>query len=189
MTDSFWSPVLLSLQVAGCSTVLVVVLGTVLGRVFARRAFRGKTLLETLLLVPMVLPPTVIGFGLLMVLGNQGLGQFLHASHSILFTWYAAVIASTVVSFPLMYQAAKTGFEMIEEEYEDRSQNVRCQLLASILVYHVAARLAFVVIGDDSLFRQRAWRIWCHADGGGQYSRSHTDIATGYLQRGGDRTE
>lgn len=118
MGDAFWSPVLLSLQVASLSTVIVVILGTLLGRVLARRTFRGKTVLETLLLLPMVLPPTVIGFGLLMLLGNSGLGRFLAPGDSLLFTWYAAVIASVIVSFPLMYQAARTGFEMIEEELE-----------------------------------------------------------------------
>jgi len=119
MSESFWSPVILSLQVAGCSTMLVVVLGTLLGRVFARRSFRGKTILETVLLLPMVLPPTVVGFGLLMLLGRNGLGGVLPAEYNLLFTWYAAVIASTVVSFPLMYQAARSGFEMIEQEFEE----------------------------------------------------------------------
>lgn len=116
--DEFWSPVRLSLQVALWSTVFAGVLGLLVGRLLARRTFPGKSMVETLLLLPMVLPPTVVGFGLLMLLGKQGIGDLLPAGQTILFTWYAAVIASTVVSFPLMYQAAKSGFELIDPDLE-----------------------------------------------------------------------
>jgi molybdate transport system permease protein len=84
----------------------------------ARRHFHGKPLVETFFMLPMVLPPTVVGFGLLVLLGKQGLGRILPAGETLLFTWYAAVIASTIVSFPLMYQAAKAGFELIDPDLE-----------------------------------------------------------------------
>ena len=116
--DDFWSPIRLSLQVALWSTLLAGVLGVLAGRLMARRTFPGKSVAETVLLLPMVLPPTVVGFGLLMLLGKQGIGSWLPEGQTILFTWYAAVIASTVVSFPLMYQAAKAGFELIDPDLE-----------------------------------------------------------------------
>ncbi|ASS75896.1 molybdate ABC transporter permease subunit [Tumebacillus algifaecis] len=115
--ESFWSPVWLSLKVAGCATLITVILGTLIGKWMARREFHGKMVLESILLLPMVMPPTVVGFGLLVVLGRSGLGQ-IFPDNGILFSWYAAVIASSIVSFPLMYQAAKTGFEMIDKELE-----------------------------------------------------------------------
>ncbi|MFD2170850.1 molybdate ABC transporter permease subunit [Tumebacillus lipolyticus] len=118
MGDSFWSPVWLSLQVAGCSTLLTVLLGTLAGKWMARKQFRGKSMIESLLLLPMVMPPTVVGFGLLVLLGSSGIGRWMPDSGGLLFTWYAAVIAGAVVSFPLMYQAAKLGFELIDEEME-----------------------------------------------------------------------
>ncbi|KEO83211.1 molybdate ABC transporter permease subunit [Tumebacillus flagellatus] len=118
MPANIWSPIGLSLQVAAYATLIVVILGSLLGKFLARRTFPGKTLLETLFLLPMVMPPTVAGFGLLVILGNEGLGRFFPPGEGILFTQTAAVIASSVVSFPLMYQAAKVGFESIDPELE-----------------------------------------------------------------------
>ncbi|TCP52897.1 molybdate transport system permease protein [Tumebacillus sp. BK434] len=117
MDDSFWSPVWLSLKVAGWATLITVVFGTLAGKLMARRKFRGRTAVESLLLLPMVMPPTVVGFGLLVLLGKSGLGQ-IFPDGGILFTWHAAVTAGAVVAFPLMYQAAKTGFEMVDPELE-----------------------------------------------------------------------
>ncbi|PWK11595.1 molybdate ABC transporter permease subunit [Tumebacillus permanentifrigoris] len=117
-TSEFWSPIQLSLQVAAWSTLLVVVLGTLLGKLLARRRFRGRMLVETLFLLPMVMPPTVAGFGLLMLLGQEGVGRFFLPGEGMLFTKGAAVIASAVVSFPLMFQAAKVGFASIDPELE-----------------------------------------------------------------------
>jgi molybdate transport system permease protein len=118
MSDAFWTPALLSLKVAVCSTGLVVVFGVLFGRLMARRRFRGRSVAETLLMLPMVMPPTVVGFGLLLLLGRSGLSGWLPPGETLLFSWYAAVIASAVVSFPLMYQAAKTGFEMVDDDLE-----------------------------------------------------------------------
>lgn len=117
-TNEFWSPVHLSLEVAAWSTLIVVVLGSLLGKLLARRRFRGKMLLESLLLLPMVMPPTVAGFGLLVLLGQEGIGRFFPPGEGMLFTKGSAVIASAVVSFPLMYQAAKVGFESVDVELE-----------------------------------------------------------------------
>ncbi|MBL0388037.1 molybdate ABC transporter permease subunit [Tumebacillus sp. ITR2] len=113
-----WTPIKLSLQVAAYSTLLVVIFGTFFGKWMARRRFPGKMLLETLFLLPMVLPPTVAGFGLLILLGNEGLGRFFPPGEGILFTQGSAIIASSVVSFPLMFQSAKVGFESVELELE-----------------------------------------------------------------------
>ncbi|MGG3476678.1 molybdate ABC transporter permease subunit [Peribacillus frigoritolerans] len=125
MTGDFWSPVRLSIQVAGLAGILVFILGIFLARMTAKKQFRGRVLLETAFLLPLVLPPSVVGFLLIVIFGKNGLpGQFIERvfDQPLMFTWWAAVIASTVVAFPLMYQSAKTGFEGIDEEIENAAR-------------------------------------------------------------------
>ncbi|PRS40382.1 molybdate ABC transporter permease subunit [Bacillus sp. RJGP41] len=125
MTGDFWSPVRLSIQVAGLAGILVFILGIFLARMMAKKQFRGRVLLETAFLLPLVLPPSVVGFLLIVFFGKNGLpGQFIERvfDQPLMFTWWAAVIASTVVAFPLMYQSAKTGFEGIDEEIENAAR-------------------------------------------------------------------
>lgn len=125
MTEDFWSPVRLSIQIAGIAGILVFILGIMLARVMAKKQFKGKILLETVFLLPLVLPPSVVGFLLIVFFGKNGtLGQVIEKvfNQPIMFTWWAAVIASTVVAFPLMYQSAKTGFEGIDEEIENAAR-------------------------------------------------------------------
>ncbi|WP_285767732.1 molybdate ABC transporter permease subunit [Peribacillus sp. SI8-4] len=121
MTEGFWSPVQLSLQVAGLAGILVFFFGIGLARFMARKKFKGKVLVETVFLLPLVLPPSVVGFLLIVVFGKNGLpGKIIETifNKPLMFTWWAAVIASAVVAFPLMYQSAKTGFEGVDEEIE-----------------------------------------------------------------------
>ncbi|MDF9763032.1 MULTISPECIES: molybdate ABC transporter permease subunit [Peribacillus] len=125
MTGDFWSPVRLSIQVAGLAGILVFILGIILARMMAKKQFRGRVLLETAFLLPLVLPPSVVGFLLIVIFGKNGMpGQFIERvfDQPLMFTWWAAVIASTVVAFPLMYQSAKTGFEGIDEEIENAAR-------------------------------------------------------------------
>ncbi|MFD3260485.1 molybdate ABC transporter permease subunit [Paenibacillus lentus] len=124
--QEFWQPIRLSLQVALLSSVLVTIFGTAIARWVSARQFRGKTLLETVLMLPLVLPPTVVGFLLLVLLGRRsGAGQAIEwlFSSPIVFTWWAAVIASIVVSFPLVYQTMKSGFASIDRELEDAGRS------------------------------------------------------------------
>ncbi|MFJ7745520.1 molybdate ABC transporter permease subunit [Peribacillus sp. NPDC097295] len=125
MTAEFWSPVRLSIQIAGISGILVFILGILLARFMAKKRFKGRVVLETVFLLPLVLPPSVVGFLLIVCFGKNGtLGQIIEKvfNQPIMFTWWAAVIASTVVAFPLMYQSAKTGFEGIDEEIENAAR-------------------------------------------------------------------
>lgn len=121
MTTDFWSPVRLSIEIAIVSGILVIILGIIAGRFMARAKFRGKVLVETLFLLPLVLPPTVVGFFLIVLFGkNSVFGQLIEwiFNQSIMFTWWAAVLASAIVAFPLMYQSSKTGFEAIDIDIE-----------------------------------------------------------------------
>ncbi|GIN88211.1 putative molybdenum transport system permease protein YvgM [Heyndrickxia sporothermodurans] len=121
MTTDFWAPVKLSIEIALVSSIIVFILGVVLGKTMANKRFIGKSFIETIFLLPLVLPPTVIGFLLIIVFGrNSPVGQMIEwlFQQPIMFTWWAALIASTVVAFPLMYQSAKTGFEAIDVDIE-----------------------------------------------------------------------
>ena len=114
-------PLRLSLQVAICATVLTLLVGLPISYLLARRRFRGRNIVSLLLTLPMVLPPTVTGYFLLLLMGNKGLlGKAFMAvtGHNLglVFTWYAAVIASFVVSFPLLLITVRAAMEDVDQE-------------------------------------------------------------------------
>ena len=127
MVREFWEPVQLSISIAIAAWMIVSITGTLLGNFFVKKSFKGKTLMETILMLPLILPPSVIGFLLIMLFGNQGfVGQFINKlfGQSIMFTWYAAVIAAVIVSFPLMFQTAKAGFQGVNHTLEDAARDL-----------------------------------------------------------------
>lgn len=120
-------PILLSLRVATLSTILAGLLGIGLSWLLTRRHFPGRTLLESVLVLPLVLPPTVAGFYLLLLLGHSGpFGKALEAvGLEIVFTWRAAVIAATVASLPLVVKAVQAAFETIDPHIEAAAHTLR----------------------------------------------------------------
>ncbi len=117
-----YTPLFLSLKIAGIATVIVLIAGVFLARLFARSNFSGKRVLESVLLLPLVLPPTVVGFGLLYIFGRYGpIGSLLLRlfDFQVVFTWFDAVIAATGVSFPLMYQSALAAFQHYDRNIEN----------------------------------------------------------------------
>jgi len=125
MAVDFWAPVQLSIEIASVSTIFVIVFGLIFGKLMARRRFKGKVLMDTILLLPLVLPPTVVGFLLIISFGrNSPVGQLMEwfFKQPVMFTWWAAVIASTVVAFPLMYQSSRTGFEAVDTDIENAAR-------------------------------------------------------------------
>ncbi|WP_188455421.1 molybdate ABC transporter permease subunit [Virgibacillus oceani] len=117
-----YTPLLLSLKIAGIATCIVLVFGTLFARLLARNQFPGKRIIESILMLPLVLPPTVVGFGLLYLFGNNGpIGSILMQAFDfqIVFTWIGAVIAATVVAFPLMYQSASAAFQNYDRNIEN----------------------------------------------------------------------
>jgi len=112
-----WPALKLSLSVALMATGLVVLSGTAFGWLLARGRFRGRELLDSVLVLPLVPPPTVTGYYLIVLLGRRGfLGGPLHqiTGISIPFSWIACVIAAAVVAHPLMVRAARSAFESID---------------------------------------------------------------------------
>ncbi|MGB3788750.1 MAG: molybdate ABC transporter permease subunit [Phormidesmis sp.] len=107
-------PLLISLKVTLVATVITFVLGVPTAYGMANYRGQARNLIEGLLLLPLVLPPTVVGFGLLWLLGDRG--PFASLNLNIVFTWWAAVITAVVVAFPLMYRSSRAAFGQIDAE-------------------------------------------------------------------------
>lgn len=125
MAEAVTVTLLLSLKVAGLATLLNIILGTATGFVLARRRFVGRNVLDTVLTLPMVMPPTVLGYYLLVLLGrNSALGGWLKDMFGInlIFTWQGAVIAATVVTFPLVFKPARAAFEAVNPQLEQAAR-------------------------------------------------------------------
>lgn len=123
--DAAWIALALSLKVAGCATALNLVLGTAAGFALARLRFPGRELVDALLTLPLVLPPTVLGYYLLVLLGKRGwLGGWLyqHFGIQLIFTWQGAVLAASLVAFPLVLKSARAAFEGVEPQLEQAAR-------------------------------------------------------------------
>lgn len=121
LTDAEWQVLTLSAQVGICATLVCLLPGIFFGWLLARNDFFAKPALEAALFMPMVLPPTVPGYLLLVTFGSQGVaGQWLktHFDIELAFNWKGAVLASAVIAFPLMVQAAKLSVQMIDRRLE-----------------------------------------------------------------------
>lgn len=122
-----WQPIYLSLEIATASLVWAFVTGTACALFMTRCRFPGQAAVEAFFTLPLVLPPVVTGFLLLLLIGRNGpvgrLWETLFHSQ-IIFTPYAAMLAGTVVAFPLMYQSAKAAFQSIDSHLEDAARTL-----------------------------------------------------------------
>ena len=111
------TPLWISLKTAFTATIITFFLGIGAAKWMVSYQGKGKGLIDGLFILPLVLPPTVVGFFLLLLLGKNGpIGQLLLKFGTIIiFSWPATVIAATVVAFPMMYRTARGGFEQIDE--------------------------------------------------------------------------
>lgn len=121
LAEPAWTALGLSLKVACWATLIDLVLGVGFGYLLARKRFPGRELLDAVLTLPMVMPPTVLGYYLLVLIGRHGpLGAWLqqHFGIQLIFTWQAAVIAAAVVAFPLVLKGARAAFEAVDTQLE-----------------------------------------------------------------------
>jgi molybdate transport system permease protein len=118
--DHAWIPLLLSLKVAGWATAIDVVLGVAVAFGLSRWRSSARELVDSLLTLPLVMPPTVLGYYLLVLLGRRDvIGAWLDKFDiQLVFTWQGAVIASAVVAFPLVLKSARTAFEAVDPQFE-----------------------------------------------------------------------
>jgi molybdate transport system permease protein len=126
MTETFVSPLWISVRTVLTATVITFFLGIAIARWMARYQGKFKTLIDGLLILPLVLPPTVVGYGLLLLFGKHGpLGEFLSFFNTtVVFSWPATVIAATVMAFPLMYMTARGAFEQVDPRIEDAARTL-----------------------------------------------------------------
>lgn len=117
MDSATWFSLRLSLQVASIATLMILVFGVALAYLLAMKNFWGKEVLDIVLTLPLVLPPTVTGYYLIVLFGRNGLlGSLLYETTgwSVMFTWQAAVLASFVVALPLMIRTARAAIESVD---------------------------------------------------------------------------
>ena len=142
--------ILLSLKVALWSVIISVPFGLAAAHVLARRDFPGKSLLDALVHLPLVLPPVVVGYGLLLLFGRRGpLGEFLEEWFGIVvaFRWSGAAIASAIMSFPLMVRAMRLSMEAIDPKLEAAAQTLGAGRLGVLLTITLPLALPGIITG------------------------------------------
>ncbi|QJT09583.1 molybdate ABC transporter permease subunit [Oceanidesulfovibrio marinus] len=151
----FLQPLLLTLKVAGLATAAATVIGVAMAYVLTRWRFALRDFVDAVCTLPLVMPPTVLGYYLLVIIGRRGfLGKWLQEVFGItlMFTWQGAVIAATVVAFPLVFKSARAALEGVGKQYEDAARTLGLGEAAVFL--RVSLPLAFrgVVAGTMLAF-------------------------------------
>ncbi|MCG3728538.1 molybdate ABC transporter permease subunit [Vibrio cincinnatiensis] len=127
LSEYEWSALLLSLKVAGYTIVWLLPVGIVLAWLLARKEFFGKSVLDSLIHLPLVLPPVVIGYVLLISMGRRGvIGQWLETwlGVSFSFSWRGAVLACFVIALPLMVRAIRLSIESVDPKLEQAARTL-----------------------------------------------------------------
>lgn len=119
-------PIYLSVRIALISTILSLIFGILFARLMTKKEFPGKNALEVLITLPIVLPPSVTGYILLLLFGRRGMiGKWLYSlGISLVFSWTGAVLAAFIVSLPLMYQSVKAAFINVDPIYEKAAKTL-----------------------------------------------------------------
>jgi molybdate transport system permease protein len=120
-------PLFLTLKVAAVATLFAFLTGVALAFLLAKCRFRGKELLDAFLTLPLVLPPTVLGYYLIVLVGRNGwIGRRLYEAFGItlMFTWQGAALAATIVSLPLVLKSARTAFESVDQNLEKAARTL-----------------------------------------------------------------
>jgi len=136
-------PLLLTLRVSSLATAFATIPAVIIARFACTREFAGRDMIDAILTLPMVLPPTVLGYYIIVVLGRRGvLGAYLWEAFgiSIMFTWEGAVLAAAVVAFPLVYRSARAAFEGVDENLENAARTLGSSEMA--IFFRVSLPLA-----------------------------------------------
>lgn len=139
-----FTPLALTLKVALLATLAALCLGVGLAQVIGRLRFAGRDWLDAICTLPLVLPPTVLGYYLIVVIGRRGiLGQWLEETFgiSLMFTWEGAVLAATVVAFPLVFRSARSALDGVDPNIENAARTLGAS--ETRIFFHVTLPLAF----------------------------------------------
>lgn len=138
-----WSPLIISIKTAGLATLVTSIVGILASYFMANYRGKFKGLIDGIFTLPLILPPTVVGFFLLLVFGKNGfIGELLlKFDISIIFSWWATVLASIVVAFPMMYRTTRAAFEQIDNNMLSAARTLG--LSEWRIFYKIAIPLAF----------------------------------------------
>ncbi|HVK99196.1 MAG TPA: molybdate ABC transporter permease subunit [Dongiaceae bacterium] len=155
LTEMEWQALALSARVGLWATVVCLLPGLWCGWLLARKEFAGKPVLEAILFLPMVLPPTVPGYLLLVLFGSQGvIGSWLleHFDLQLAFNWKGAVLASATIAFPLMVQAARIAVQMIDSRIECAARTLGSSPLKIWFTVTLPLALPGIMVGAIMVF-------------------------------------
>jgi molybdate transport system permease protein len=150
LADQDWTAILLSLRIAGVATLVTLPFGIAIALLLARTDFWGKSLVDALVHLPLVLPPVVTGYLLLITLGrNAPVGAFLADHFGIVFAfrWTGAVISCGVMAFPLMVRAIRLSIESIDRRLEDAASTLGASRVWGFLTITLPLALPGVIVG------------------------------------------
>ncbi len=150
LTPQDWTAILLSLRIALVATLVALPFGIAIALLLARKDFWGKSLLDALVHLPLVLPPVVTGYLLLITLGrNAPVGAFLadHFGIVVAFRWTGAVISCGVMAFPLMVRAIRLSIEAIDRRLEDAASTLGANRLWSFATVTLPLALPGIIVG------------------------------------------
>ncbi|MGJ0626832.1 molybdate ABC transporter permease subunit [Xenorhabdus bovienii] len=150
LSEYEWQAILLSLQISGISVLFSLPLGILMAWVLARCQFFGKSLLDSIIHLPLVLPPVVVGYLLLLSMGRRGvIGEFLYDwfGVSFAFSWTGAALASAVVAFPLMVRAIRLALEGIDRRLEQAARTLGASSLRVFFTITLPLSLPGVIVG------------------------------------------
>jgi molybdate transport system permease protein len=154
-TDAEWQAITLSLRVALVSVVASLPLGVFVAWLLARRSFPGKSLFEGVVHMPLVVPPVVVGYGLLLLFGRRGpAGAWLydHFGITLIFTWKGAALAAAVMGFPLMVQAIRLSIEAVDRKLEAAARTLGAGPLGVFFTITVPLTLPGILVGSVLAF-------------------------------------
>ncbi|MDE9427941.1 molybdate ABC transporter permease subunit [Xenorhabdus bovienii] len=150
LSEYEWQAILLSLKISGISVLFSLPLGILMAWVLARCQFLGKSLLDSIIHLPLVLPPVVVGYLLLLSMGRRGvIGEFLYDwfGVSFAFSWTGAALASAVVAFPLMVRAIRLALESIDRRLEQAARTLGASSLKVFFTITLPLSLPGVIVG------------------------------------------
>ncbi|CDH20636.1 molybdate transport protein (ABC superfamily,membrane) [Xenorhabdus bovienii str. kraussei Quebec] len=150
LSEYEWQAILLSLKISGISVLFSLPLGILMAWVLARCQFFGKSLLDSIIHLPLVLPPVVVGYLLLLSMGRRGvIGEFLYDwfGVSFAFSWTGAALASAVVAFPLMVRAIRLALEGIDRRLEQAARTLGASPLKVFFTITLPLSLPGVIVG------------------------------------------
>jgi len=154
-TDAEWQAITLSLRVALVSVVTSLPLGVLVAWLLARQSFPGKSLFEGVVHMPLVVPPVVVGYGLLLLFGRRGpAGAWLydHFGITLIFTWKGAALAAAVMGFPLMVQAIRLSIEAVDRRLEAAARTLGAGPLGVFFTVTVPLTLPGILVGSVLAF-------------------------------------